>query len=152
MTGVDLLDFNNDTGIFKVKHNLHLHKELPKATKAVVGAGPGGVKAHWCIQALTVFASPAVQEAVLGRSYNPLTPRMKILYADTVDSDSISDIMKTIEPALKNGGAVVINGVSKSGGTSETIANFEILADLLRRCNKQYEKDIVVTTDRNSVF
>lgn len=39
--GVNLLDLNNETDIFKVKHNLHLHKELPKATKAIIGAGTG---------------------------------------------------------------------------------------------------------------
>lgn len=94
----------------------------------------------------------AVQEAVLGRSHNRLTPGTKILYADTVDSDSINDIIRTIEPALKNGGAVIINGVSKSGETTETIANFEILANLLKRYRKEYEKYIVVTTDKDSKF
>jgi len=94
----------------------------------------------------------AVQEAVLGRSYNRLTPGTKILYADTVDSDSINDIIRTIEPALRNGGAVIINGVSKSGGTTETIANFEILANLLKRYKKEYEKYIIVTTDKDSKF
>lgn len=94
----------------------------------------------------------AVQEAVLGRSHNRLTPGTKILYADTVDSDSINDILKTIEPALKNGAAVIINGVSKSGGTTETIANFEILANLLKGYKKEYQKYIVVTTDKDSKF
>ncbi len=94
----------------------------------------------------------AVQEAVFGRSYNGLTAGTKILYADTVDSDSINDIIRTIEPTLRNGGSVIINGVSKSGGTTETIANFEILADLLKRYRKEYQKYIVVTTDKNSKF
>ncbi len=61
----------------------------------------------------------AVQEAVLGKLYNQLNPRIKILYADTVDSDLISNIIKIIEPVLNNGGNVIINGVSKSGGTTE---------------------------------
>lgn len=62
----------------------------------------------------------AVQEAVLGKLYNQLNPRIKILYVDTVDSDLISNIIKIIEPVLNNGGNVIINGVSKSGGTTET--------------------------------
>ncbi len=94
----------------------------------------------------------AVQEAVFGKSYNQLTPGTKILYADTVDSDSINDTIKTIEPTLRNGGAVIINGVSKSGGTTETIANFEILTNLLKRYKKQYQKYVVVTTDKDSKF
>ena len=39
--GVNLLNLSNETDIFKVKHNLHLHKELPQATKAIIGAGTG---------------------------------------------------------------------------------------------------------------
>jgi len=59
MTGVNLLDLNNETDIFKVKHNLHLHKELPKATEAITGAETGGAKAHWCVQILAILASPS---------------------------------------------------------------------------------------------
>ncbi len=46
MTGVNLLNLNNETDIFKVKHNLHLHKELPQATEAITGAETGGAKAQ----------------------------------------------------------------------------------------------------------
>ena len=35
----------------------------------------------------------AIQEAVLGKLYNQLDPKLKILYADSVDSDSICDII-----------------------------------------------------------
>jgi hypothetical protein len=59
MTGVHLFNLNNETDIFKIKDNLHLHQELPKATEAITGAKTGGAKTHWCIQALTVFASPS---------------------------------------------------------------------------------------------
>jgi glucose-6-phosphate isomerase len=68
----------------------------------------------------------AVQEAVLGKLYNHHA-KTKVLYADTVDSDSINEIIHTIRPVLKRSGNVIINGVSKSGGTTETIANFELL-------------------------
>lgn len=94
----------------------------------------------------------AVQEAVLGKLYNQLSPRIKILYADTVDSDLISNITKIIEPVLNGGGNVIIDGVSKSGGTTETIANFEILVNLLMDYQKNYEKYVVVTTDKDSKF
>lgn len=39
--GINLLDLSNESDIFKIKHNPHLHNELPKATKAVIGAGTG---------------------------------------------------------------------------------------------------------------
>ena len=94
----------------------------------------------------------AIQEAVYGKMYNQLQPDIKILFADTVDSDLIKDIIKIIEPELKNGKNVIINGVSKSGGTTETIANFEVFINLLKKYKKDYEKYVVVTTDKNSKF
>jgi glucose-6-phosphate isomerase len=94
----------------------------------------------------------AVQEAVSGKLYNQINPDLKVLYADTVDDDLIKRIISIIEPVLKKGENVIINGVSKSGGTTETIANFEVLVKVLKRWKKQYEQYIVVTTDKDSKF
>lgn len=94
----------------------------------------------------------AVQEAVLGKLHNQLGPKVKVLYADTVDADSMTAIKKIIEPALRKGRAVVLNGVSKSGGTAETIANFEVLVSLLKKHRRDYRKCVVVTTDKGSRF
>jgi len=79
----------------------------------------------------------AVQEAVLGKLYNLLAPSIKILYADTVDSDLLNNIMKILEPTLRRNGNVLINIVSKSGITTETVANFRILLDMLRKYKKR---------------
>jgi len=92
----------------------------------------------------------AVQEAVLGKLYNQLDPAIKVLYADTTDSDYINNIIQLIEPALKRDGSVLVNGISKSGTTTETIANFEIILNLLRRYVKDYERYVVVTSDKGS--
>jgi len=94
----------------------------------------------------------AIQEAVLGKLYNQTNPELKILYADTVDTDLISNIISIIEPFLKKGESIIINGVSKSGGTTETIANFEVLVDFLKKYNKNYQKYVVITTDKDSKF
>jgi len=94
----------------------------------------------------------AVQEAVLGRMYNQTEPATKILYADTVDSDVLHTIIALIEPVLKNGGNVLINGVSKSGGTTETIANFEVLIEVLKKYKRDYQHYIIVTTDKDSKY
>ncbi len=94
----------------------------------------------------------AVQEAIYGRLYNELNPNTKILYADTVDSDLINNIIEIIEPVLKNGGNIILNGISKSGSTTETIANFEILVELLKKYKKDYREYIIVTSDEGSKF
>jgi glucose-6-phosphate isomerase len=92
----------------------------------------------------------AVQEAVLGKLYNQLTASMKVLYADTVDSDGINSIITLVKPVLERGGNIVLNVISKSGTTTETIANAEVLIDLLRRHKKNYKKCITVTSDKDS--
>jgi glucose-6-phosphate isomerase len=92
----------------------------------------------------------AVQEAVLGKLYNQLTASTKVLYADTVDSDSINDIITLVKPVLERGGNIVLNVISKSGTTTETIANAEVLIDLLRRHKKDYKDGIFVTSDKDS--
>ncbi len=92
----------------------------------------------------------AVQEAVLGKLYNQLTTATKVLYADTVDSDSINNIITLIKPVLEKGGNIILNVISKSGTTTETIANAEVLIDLLRRHKKDYKKCITVTSDKDS--
>lgn len=94
----------------------------------------------------------AVQEALLGRLFNQVEQSTKILFADTVDADLIHAIVTLIEPVLKNGENVLINGVSKSGGTTETIANFEVLIDVMKKYKRDWQNYIVVTTDKNSKY
>jgi len=63
--------------------------------------------------------------------------KIPVYYADTVDSDSINAIIKNAK------GKITLNVISKSGTTTETIANFEAIVDK-KKC------EIVVTTDKNS--
>ena len=126
--------------IKKIKMLVEQKKKLKPSYLIVVGIGGSNL------------GTMAVQEAILGKLYNQLNPNIKVLYADTVDSDLINDIIKIIKPILKKGKNIIINGVSKSGGTTETIANFEILVDVLKKYRKNYEKYVVVTSDKNSKF
>jgi glucose-6-phosphate isomerase len=92
----------------------------------------------------------AVQEAVLGKLYNQLTDSTKVLYADTVDSDDIKNITTLVKPVLERGGNIALNVISKSGTTTETIANAEVLIDLLRRHKKDYKKSVMITSGKDS--
>lgn len=92
----------------------------------------------------------AVFEAVYGKKHNMKKTNKKILFADTVDSDLINDIIQIIEPVLKNGQNIILNVVSKSGSTTETIANFEVLFNLLQKYKDNPSKSVVVTTDFES--
>ena len=89
----------------------------------------------------------AVQQAVQGKSTKS---KAKIVYADNVDSDHISNIISIMEKELKAGNNVIINCITKSGTTTETIANFLILVSILKKHKKNYKNFIVVTTDKHS--
>ncbi len=94
----------------------------------------------------------AVKDALLGKLYNQLpgsTP--KILFADTVDNDYITALLSVVEQTLDKGKRVLLNVVTKSGTTTETVANFELFLEVLRRyCPKDYADYIVITTDKDS--
>lgn len=93
----------------------------------------------------------AIIEALYGKLYS-LRCKPLILFSDTVDEDTVFDMLQIVEKQLKAGKRVVINGISKSGTTTETIANFELFVSLLQKYNKAYAKKIVVTTDKDSPF
>jgi glucose-6-phosphate isomerase len=91
----------------------------------------------------------AVQEAILGKNWNlHNTPR--ILYADTVDPDALQVIVEEMQNVLRQGQQVLLTVISKSGATTETIANFEVLLNVLKRHRKDAEKYVVAITNKDS--
>lgn len=92
----------------------------------------------------------AVYEALKDKLHNELEKK-KIYFADTSDAYEIQNISLLISKELKAKRKVVLNVVSKSGGTAETIANFEILLEILKQFKKKnYNEYVVLTTDKNS--
>jgi len=135
---ISLLDDNDMMN--NVKNQIYEKKNLNPSYLIVVGIGGSNL------------GTVAIQETLLGKMYNQTNKGLKILYADTVDSDMIYNVISIIKPVLQRGEKVIINGVSKSGGTTETISNFEILIDVLKKYVENYQDYVVVTTDRNSKF
>lgn len=90
----------------------------------------------------------AVQEALLGRLHNE-TGRPRVYYADTVDERKMRDIALLLDDALRRKGRVLVNAVSKSGSTTETVANLEVLLATLKKYDVT-STSVVVTTDENS--
>jgi len=122
----------------KVKQVIRDKSQLEPEYLIVVGIGGSNL------------GTVAVQEAVLGKFYNQLDPTTKVLYADTIDSDLINAIIKMVKPTLERDGNIILNVVSKLGTTTETVANFEVILDSLRRYKKEYGKYVVVTSDEDS--
>ncbi len=108
--------------------------------KGLVVVGIGG----------SILGARAVQEAVSGKLRNQCDPGMKVLYAGNADPCLIRDIKEVMESILESGGDVILNVVSKSGATTETLANFQLLVDLLSKHRSDYSKYVVATTERES--
>lgn len=92
-------------------------------------------------------------QAVYQALYAAQDAQIPLYFADTVDSQSIGALLVKAERALKAGKNILIIAISKSGSTTETIANFEcFLALLIKYQPKEYQKSIVVITDKDSPF
>lgn len=93
----------------------------------------------------------AIQEALLGKLYNDKEPSIKVYYADTVDSDYCNELLSLARTVLQVGKIILINVVTKSGTTTETIVNFELfLALLMEYRPHDYQEHIIITTDQGS--
>jgi glucose-6-phosphate isomerase len=91
----------------------------------------------------------AVQEALFGRQYN-LAGKPRILYADTVDTLAMKQIVAQLEEVVGRKGRVLVNMISKSGTTTETVANGQVLFDVLTRHDVALPDAVVMTTDEGS--
>lgn len=95
----------------------------------------------------------AIHEAVSGLFYNEQGRFPRIYFVDTVDTDAVSPVYNQVKKALENNETVLINVVTKSGTTTETIVNFELFLELVKTyCPTNYQESIIVTTDEGSVL
>jgi glucose-6-phosphate isomerase len=115
-------------------------KSLQPTTLVVIGIGGSNL------------GTIAVLEAVRGKFYNEHHD-IKVYFVDTVDTDHVSDIAQFVEHELATGENILINVISKSGTTTETIANFEIFLEILKSHRPyNYHQFIVATTDQDSAL
>lgn len=92
-------------------------------------------------------------QAIYQALYAAKAARIPLYFADTVDAESIGAILAKAEQSLKAGKNILVIAISKSGSTTETIANFEcFLALLIKYQPKEYQKSVVVITDKDSLF
>jgi len=94
----------------------------------------------------------AIHEAMRGKCYNERSLRnFRVYYVDTVDSDEITELINFIERELKSGYEVLLNVISKSGTTMETVINFELFLDIIKIYRPDtYHNYVVVTTEKAS--
>jgi glucose-6-phosphate isomerase len=91
----------------------------------------------------------AVHQALNHYYYNELPPakrghRPRFYVMDNIDPVRFNELLQMLDPSK-----TLFNVISKSGNTSETMAQFLIVRDILRRvCGDSYAEHIVVTTDK----
>ena len=126
--------------IKKIHATVKAKKALQPTALVVIGIGGSNL------------GTIAVLEALCGKFYNDHHD-IKVYFVDTVDSDYTHDIVQCMEHELARGKNVIINVISKSGGTTETIANFEIFLEILKNHRPySYHNFIVATTDEDSAL
>lgn len=97
------------------------------------------------------LGSIAVFQALKGIYYNNTNPKIKYYAIDTIDKDLILDVIKIVNQEFKSGGKVALAIITKSGTTTETIANGAIFIDILKSYyGKSYNSFIYAITDKDS--
>lgn len=126
-----------DQHLIEQVQNLARHKRaLGIAGMVVVGIGGSNL------------GTIAVYQALFGSAHD-----FHLWWADTVDTDAIATLLKTIETMLKNGQKLLLTIISKSGTTTETVANGALFLELFKKYfPTDYQKYIVVITDEGSAL
>ncbi len=93
----------------------------------------------------------AVTEALLKPYWNLLTPEQRngmprIFFLDNIDPDSITGLLDVLD--LKK---TLVNVITKSGSTAETMSQFMIVKNILEQeMGADYRNNIVATTDKKT--
>lgn len=123
-----------------IKQLIAEKKKLNPTVIVVIGIGGSALGAMAIYDAL-------VKQSCL-RSQSP-----RLYFVQTIDSDHMAAMLELLENELIAGHAVLINVVTKSGTTLETVLNFELIRDLLKKYfPNDYARYIVVTSDAGSAL
>lgn len=124
-----------------VKEVATKHKKRSPSLMLVIGIGGSNL------------GTLAIHQALFGLLYNDHDPAIKLYYADTVDTDYMYDLVLLIEQELEKNNEILINVVSKSGTTTETVVNFAVFLALVQKARpNNYHESFVITTDKDSAL
>ncbi len=96
------------------------------------------------------LGSKAVYDALRGPNDGYMDGYPKILFSDTISERFISDIKRIIDGDVSYSDEIILNLISKSGTTIETIANFELLFEQLEKRFPNIAERVVVSTEVQS--
>ncbi len=93
--------------------------------------------------------SQALYQALYG-TYNDNSPQ--VLWIDTIDAVKTYDHYQIASNALRNKKKIVLIIISKSGTTTETIANAALFLELFKTHDSTYKQHTYIITDQNSAL
>ncbi len=123
-----------------IKNIVQEKKALKPTMMIVIGIGGSNLGAR------------ALYEAFYGSIYFGANDQaMRIYWADTVDPECIHALAQETTRALNRSENILLAIISKSGTTTETVANAQIFLDILMKKKPQdYFKYVVTITDKDS--
>ena len=117
------------------------NEKVSSSLKYIIDIGIGGSN----------LGTKAVYDALFG-FFDSIEPERypKMLFADTNNPETLERISKMLQERIKSSDEVLLNIISKSGGTTETISNAEIILKVLKDKFSDINSRIVITTDEGS--
>ena len=98
------------------------------------------------------LGTKAVYDALRG-AYDPARPQLpKLFFLDTLSEEALRALYELLEARVRHSDQVLINIVSKSGTTVESVANFELLYQTLAKRFPDIASRVIATTDRDSAL
>lgn len=131
-----------DEQILKEVKDLKEKKVSPKL-KYIIDIGIGGSN----------LGTKAIYDAKFG-SFDLLQPKRfpKMIFADTNDPQYLANLSQFLKDEINDPEEILVCTISKSGSTTETIANFEIIQNILLEKFGDISDRIVAITDFESNF
>ncbi len=128
-------------------HESALHLPFDKALRGQVLALAKQKKKVQEVMVVGIGGSSLGAEAI----YRALSPQgVRLTFFDTIRGRELKEGAKRLARIFKRNGSVLLNIISKSGSTIETIANAKILLSALQKITKQWADYVVVTTEPGS--
>ena len=143
----------NDYSFFESSINLPFDSKLLSKVKDMISRKNTGKLKYVIVIGIggSNLGTIAIYEALYGKLDGFLKNRLpKLLFADTVSARLLKDIKEILENEIQNPEEILVNVISKSGTTIETIAHFESIFDLLKRRFENVSERFVITTDYQS--
>ncbi len=129
------LSLPSDGELLKMVQELVAKKlQLKPAVLVVIGMGGSSLGARAVHNALKSSATPLVY------------------FVDTLDSRYCKEVYQVCQAVLQTGNEILVAVISKSGTTTETIANARLFMRLLDEHNKPYQEYMVAISDEDSLL